>query len=78
MINEDSKIVRFLKSIKIENFEDFDMDFTSISKSKVDKNSFIYNIKKETPWKYDLLEEFFPMYFILIILLNLQVMMLLI
>lgn len=58
MNSEDSKIVRFLKSINIENYNDFDMDFTSISKSKVDKNSYIYNIKKETPWKYNLLEEF--------------------
>ena len=53
----DEKMKRFLKSINIENFDNFDMVFSSISKSKVD-DRFIYNIRKETPWNIDSLEEF--------------------
>ena len=37
------KMVRFLKSIGIENIDDFDIDFISCQKSKVDKNFFIFN-----------------------------------
>ena len=52
------KMVRFLKSIGIENIDDFDIDFISCQKSKVDKNFFIFNIKKVTPWNFGILEEF--------------------
>lgn len=52
------KMIRFLKSIGIENIDDFDIDFISCQKSKVDKNFFIFNVKKITPWNFGILEEF--------------------
>lgn len=52
------KMIRFLRSIGIENIDDFDIDFISCQKSKVDKNFFIFNVKKETPWDYRYLDQF--------------------
>ena len=50
MVHSD-RIKRFLKSINIENIEDFDLDFVSITKSKVDNNVFVYVFKKYSPWE---------------------------
>ena len=52
------RMERFLRSIKIDDIEDFDMDFTNITKSNFDRNYFIYDIRKSSPWTYHLLEIF--------------------
>ena len=57
MVHSD-RIKRFLKSINIENIEDFDLDFVSITKSKVDNNVFVYVFKKYSPWEARCLDEF--------------------
>src|SRR5574344_2117432 len=54
----DEKMIRFLESIGIENTIVFDMYFKNITKSKVDKNYYIYNIEKDTPWEYQDLQIF--------------------
>lgn len=52
------KTIDFLKSIKIENIEDFDIHFLSHFKSKFDENYFIFQVEKDSPWDYQLLDEF--------------------
>ena len=54
----DQKMLRFLESIQLENPEDFDLSFLSIVKSTSDKNFYTYNIVKETPWDYQLIDQF--------------------
>ncbi|MFA7111396.1 MAG: PolC-type DNA polymerase III, partial [Bacilli bacterium] len=51
-------MIRFLESIGIENTNVFDMYFKNITKSKVDKNYYIYNIEKDTPWEFQDLQIF--------------------
>ena len=46
MINGKETFIRFLKSIKIENFEDFDMEFLNIGRSKTEDNTYFYSIQK--------------------------------
>lgn len=48
-----NKMLNFLKSIEIENIDDFDIDFKTIRKVKND--SWEFDIVKKTPWNYDLL-----------------------
>ena len=53
------KFVKFLKSIHIEDDMDFDdMSFLNITKSILDKNTFIYIIEKNNPWEYQILDKF--------------------
>ena len=49
---------RFLKSININDIENYDLDFESIVKSKYYSNTFIFTINKDTPWKYKQLDAF--------------------
>lgn len=53
------KMIKFLNSIKIENFNDFDLDFITITKSNYDLDLYLYSIKKESGWCFRLFEEFF-------------------
>ena len=49
---------RFLKSIGIDDVSSFDIDFSSIMKSKYFPNRFVFSVEKETPWEYGLLDRF--------------------
>ena len=49
---------RFLTSIGIENLERFDMDFDIVTRNTFNREQIDMFIIKETPWKYELLEEF--------------------
>ena len=49
---------RFLNSIGIENEERFDMDFDIVTRNTFNRNQIDMFIVKETPWNFDLLEEF--------------------
>ena len=42
------RTIRFLSSIGIEDYNDFDLDFESITKSKYFPNRFIFSIKKKS------------------------------
>lgn len=52
------KMIRFLNSIKIENIDDFDLDFELLGRHPFDKDVWNMVIVKKTPWKYNLLNEF--------------------
>ena len=52
------KMVRFLNSIKINNVEDFDLDFEMLGYNRFDKKQLDMVIVKKTPWKYSLLRQF--------------------
>ena len=54
----NDKMRRFLTSIGIENLERFDMDFDIVTRNTFNRNQIDMFIIKETPWNYDLLEEF--------------------
>ena len=54
----NEKMVRFLKSIGISNFEDFDLDFDMLGKNRFKKDQLDMVIVKKTPWKYYLLRQF--------------------
>ena len=56
MMNKDI-INRFLKSIGIENQDEFDLDFEYIHKNP-SQNSYEYCFRKETPWKSNELDIF--------------------
>ena len=58
MMEKSDKIIRFLKSIHIENIDDFDMDFEMIGRNRFNPKQFDMIILKDTPWKYYLLREF--------------------
>ena len=58
MINGKETFIRFLKSIKIENFEDFDMEFLNIGRSKTEDNTYFYSIQKDSPWTFKLTQQF--------------------
>ena len=49
---------RFLSSIGIEEFNDYDIDFEAIQRDRFDSNKFNMIIVKETPWEYNLLRRF--------------------
>ena len=51
-------MVRFLKSINIENIEDFDMDFEMCARDRFNREQIDMVIIKQTPWKYQLLRRF--------------------
>ncbi len=52
------KMVRFLTSIKIDNIEDFDIDFEMVGRNRFNRDQVDMVIVKKTPWDYDLLREF--------------------
>ncbi len=52
------RMYRFLASIHIEDIDNFDMDFDSISHDRFITNKWNMIINKETPWEYHLLREF--------------------
>ncbi|MDY4849374.1 MAG: PolC-type DNA polymerase III [Bacilli bacterium] len=54
----DNKMVRFLKSIHIDNIDDFDLSFEMASYDRFKKDQFNMVILKDTPWKYHLLHQF--------------------
>ena len=54
----NEKMVRFLKSIHIENIDDFDLDFEMIGKDRFVPDQWDMVIIKSTPWKYHLLRQF--------------------
>ena len=54
----EERMVRFLKSIGIEDTEDFDLDFQMLSKNRFNKEQLDMVIVKETPWDYLKLQRF--------------------
>lgn len=54
----NEKMIRFLKSIHIENYDDFDIDFEMLGKNRFNPNQWDMIIVKETPWKYSYLHQF--------------------
>lgn len=52
------KMLRFLRSIGIENIESFDLEFESIIKHPFKKNGWDMTVIKSSPWRFDLLDEF--------------------
>lgn len=54
----NEKMVRFLSSIGIENFDDFDLDFDMIGRNRFNKQQYDMVIVKTKPWKYYLLRQF--------------------
>ena len=53
-----SKMLSFLKSLNIENIDDFDIDFEMVGRNRFKKEQIDMVIVKNTPWKYHLLREF--------------------
>ena len=51
-------MVRFLKSINIENFDDFDIDFEMVARDRFNHEQINMVIIKQTPWRYQLLRKF--------------------
>ena len=58
MVQGDQKFKRFLNSIGIIDVESFDMRFLSIKKDPNKDNFFIYDIEKDTPWNFKLVNQF--------------------
>ena len=54
----EEKMVRFLRSINIENIDDFDLDFDMISRNRFDPKKFDMMIVKNEPWSYHRLQQF--------------------
>ena len=52
------RTIRFLHSIGIDDIDDYDLDFETITKSKYYPNHFVFSVKKETPWEYKKLDQF--------------------
>jgi len=52
------KIERFLKSIGIENLEDYDLEFDLCAWNSIDRKLFDMVIVKDRPWSYPLLKRF--------------------
>ena len=50
--------IRFLKSISIDNIEDFDVDFDYCIRDRFETSKWKMQISKESPWKYHLLRQF--------------------
>ena len=51
-------MIRFLKSIGIENVDDFDIDFDMISRNPFNPKQFDMMIVKQTPWTYEKIRQF--------------------
>ena len=54
----NDKMKRFLVSIGIDNIERFDLDFDLVTRNQYNRNKIDMLIVKQTPWSYELLEEF--------------------
>ena len=54
----NGKMIRFLNSIGIENVDRFDLDFDIVTRNNINRNQIDMLIVKQTPWTFDLLEEF--------------------
>ena len=54
----NDKMRRFLKSIEIENIDDFDLDFDLLSYDLFDKKKLNMVIVKQTPWDYEHIRDF--------------------
>ena len=54
----NDKMVRFLNSIRIENIDDFDIDFEMVARDRFKREQINMVIIKNTPWKYHLLRRF--------------------
>ncbi len=52
------KMERFLRSIGIDSFEGYDIDFEMLGKNRFDPSQFDMVILKDTPWEYELLMDF--------------------
>lgn len=52
------KMLRFLKSININNVDDFDIDFEMVGRNRFKHEQFDMIIVKNSPWQYCFLEEF--------------------
>ena len=52
------RMISFLKSIGIEDFENFDIDFEMVGRNRFDRNQIDMVITKEKPWNYQLLSRF--------------------
>lgn len=52
------RMKRFLSSIGLTNFDDYDMDFVSCTKSPYDNDLFLFEVEKETLWDYKKLDIF--------------------
>ena len=53
----NDKMIRFLNSINLENIDRFDMDFDLVVRNQYNRAQVDMLIVKETPWKYELLED---------------------
>ena len=53
-----AKMVSFLKSIHIENIDDFDLDFEMVGRNRFNYQQVDMIITKQTPWTYELLRQF--------------------
>ena len=47
-----AKMVSFLKSLHIENIDDFDLEFESLGKNRFNHEQIDMTIVKNTPWQY--------------------------
>ena len=54
----EDRMIRFLKSIGIEDFDDFDLSFEMIGRNFFDNKQWDMVILKQTPWVYSLLRKF--------------------
>ena len=54
----NDKMIRFLKSLHIENIEDFDMSFDMLGRNRFIPDRWDMYICKKTPWEYHLLQQF--------------------
>ena len=54
----NDKMKRFLTSIKIINLERFDLDFDLVTRNPFKTNQVDMLVVKDTPWEFDLLDEF--------------------
>ena len=54
----NDKMMRFLRSIHIENLEDFDLDFDMVGRNRFHREQLDMFIVKQTPWQYHLLRQF--------------------
>ena len=52
------KMKSFLKSIHIENIDDFDLDFEMVGRNRFNYQQIDMIISKQVPWTYELLRQF--------------------
>ena len=54
----NNKMIRFLDSINIKNYDDYDIEFETVGWNRFNSKQLDMIITKETPWQYDLLKAF--------------------